>query len=176
MTTIACLKVFLVLLVTLFPTQILAQNAALAVCDHTLYRVLCIQHLKWDPASKSATTFEDVAMIMLNHATSTAKQISDQLTKRLEEATSSSGGDAIALVNCSKYYRDAIGKLADSSKALQSRRYDDLKNSMLVAMKAGDKCDQDFKEFGKTGKSPLGDQGHTYGMLCSIVLQLTIPK
>ncbi|XP_059451350.1 uncharacterized protein LOC132182177 [Corylus avellana] len=175
MNIISCSKVFLiVLLVTLFPTQILSQN--LAVCDHTEYRVLCRKTLSSDSASKSATSFDDVAMIMLKHATSTANQISDQLINLLKQARSSWGGDVVALVNCSKYYKDAIGKLEDSRKALQSKRYADVKKPILVAMTAVGKCDQDFKKFGKNSNPPLGYQGDTYIVLCRIVLQLTTRK
>ncbi|XP_059451346.1 uncharacterized protein LOC132182173 [Corylus avellana] len=173
MNTISCSKVFLVLLVTLFPTQILAQNAILAVCDKTLYKELCISTLQSDPASESATSFEDAATIILKNATSTATQISDQLTKMIQQGSSQwSGGDLTALANCKKYYQDAIGKLADSSKALASRMYNDVKKGMLSAMGAGPLCDDDFEAYGSTGTSPLGNQGDTYNSICALVYEL----
>ncbi|XP_059451348.1 uncharacterized protein LOC132182175 [Corylus avellana] len=174
MNTISRSKVFLVLLVTLFPTQILAQNAILAVCDQTLYTALCIRTLQSDSASGSATSFEDVATIILKNATSTATQISDQLTKLIQEGSSRwSGGDMVSLKHCKIYYHDAIGKLADSSKALASRKYNDVKTGMLAAMGASRSCDKDFEEYGRTGKSPLGNQGVTYNELCNIVIDLS---
>ncbi|KAE8021676.1 hypothetical protein FH972_007547 [Carpinus fangiana] len=175
MNTIFCSNVFLiVLLVALFPTQILAQN--LAFCDHTQPKKLCIDTLKSDSAGKSATTVKDVAMIMLTHATSTANKINDELTKQLKLATSASGGDVVALVYCSMYYQDAIKKLANSKNALNSMNYNAVKDSMSVAMSAVGKCDQDFKKFGKTSYPPLGYMGDTYIVLCRIVLQLITRK
>jgi pectinesterase inhibitor-like protein len=177
MNTIFCSNVFLiVLLVALFTTQIFAQN--LAFCDHTQPKKMCEDILKSDSAGKSATTIEDVAMIMLTHATSIANEISDELTNQLKLARSSWGGDVVALVYCSKYYQDAIGKLANSKKTLDSRNYNAVKNLMSVAMSAVGKCDQDFKKFGKNSNPPppLGYMGDTYIVLCRIVLQLTTRK
>ena len=175
MNTFFSSNVFLiVLLVAPFPTQILAQN--LAICSRTQFTKLCIDTLKSDSAGKSATTIDGVAMIMLNHAISTANKINDEITKLLKQATSSWGGDVVALVNCSKYYQDAIGKLANSKKALESRNYNAIKNPMSDAMSATGKCDQDFKKLGKNGNSLLGYDGDTYVLLCKIVLQLTTRK
>ena len=103
MNTIYCSEVFLiVLLVTLFPTQILAQN--LAICNHTQFAKLCIDTLKSDSEGKLATTIEGVALIMLNHATSKANEISAQLTNLLKQAQSLWAGNVVALVYCSKNY------------------------------------------------------------------------
>ncbi|XP_059451351.1 pectinesterase inhibitor 2-like [Corylus avellana] len=172
MNTISCSKVFLVLLVSLFPIQILAQNAILAVCDEVTFKVLCKDTLQLDPTSTSATSFEDVAAIILKNTTSTATQISDQFTNLLNKRVYS--GSKVALVNCIKDYQDAIRKLADTSKALQSRNYNDIKTGMIAAQDDGLSCDKDFRDFARNDQYLGANQVKTYIMLCSIVYQLTI--
>jgi pectinesterase inhibitor-like protein len=81
-------KVFLVLLVTLWPNQILAQNLISSACDHTMYKELCKKTLESDSKSRAATNFEGLAKVALKHATSTATQIHDKVTKLLEGSSS----------------------------------------------------------------------------------------
>ncbi|XP_059451349.1 uncharacterized protein LOC132182176 [Corylus avellana] len=175
MNTISCSKVFLVLLVSLFPTQILAQNAILAVCDEVTFKELCKDTLQSDPTSNSATSFEDVAAIILKNTTSTATQISDQYTNLLNQGVyRSTRGVEKAMVNCIKYYKDAIGKLADTSKALQSRNNIGVKTGLLAAKNANFFCEGDFSKFTGSDRYPGDNQGITFTMLCRIVYQLTI--
>ncbi|XP_059435574.1 21 kDa protein-like [Corylus avellana] len=176
MNTISCSKVFLVLLVTLLPNQILAdQNLISSACDHTLYKKLCRKTLESDPESSSATSFEVLSKVALKHATSTATHINSKVTKLLNE--SSSKVVKGALKDCNENYQDAIEGLTKSSNALASKRYNDVNTWVSAAMSASDSCDQGFQDGGDDksplGKSPLGHQGIAFTRLCSIVLAIT---
>ncbi|GLT54431.1 hypothetical protein SLA2020_276300 [Shorea laevis] len=81
-------NVFLVLLVTLWPSQILAQNLITSACDHTLYKELCRKTLESDPASRAATNFEGLDKVALKHATSAATQIRSKVTNLLNGSSS----------------------------------------------------------------------------------------
>jgi len=156
-------KVFLVLLVTLWPSQILAGDLISSACDHTLYKQVCRQTLQSDPESRAATSFEVLAKVALKHATSKATQIHDQVTKLLNGSSSAAEKGALT---------DSIEKLKDSGTALASKRYSDVNTWVSAAMSAGDSCDEGFKEVGE-GQSPLGSQGTSFTRLCSIVLAIT---
>ncbi|XP_062143570.1 pectinesterase inhibitor 12-like [Alnus glutinosa] len=163
-------KVFLVLLVTLWPSQILAGDLISSACDHTLYKQVCRQTLQSDPESRAATSFEVLAKVALKHATSKATQIHDQVTKLLNGSSSAAAKGA--LTDCDENYEDSIEKLKDSATALASKRYSDVNTWVSAAMSAGDSCDEGFKEVGE-GQSPLGNQGTLFTRLCSIVLAIT---
>ncbi|KAE8010260.1 hypothetical protein FH972_006645 [Carpinus fangiana] len=169
MNTISYSKVFLALLVTFLPNQILAdQNLISSACDHTQYKELCKKTLESDSESSSATSFDVLSKVALNHATSTATEIHDQVTTLLKGSSS----NKVALTDCDKNYQDAIERLAESSKALASKKYFDVYTWVSSAMSSSDTCDQGFKEVGE-GKSPLGDKVTTFTQLCSIVIDIT---
>jgi pectinesterase inhibitor-like protein len=171
MNTISCTKVFLVLLVTLLPNQILAdQNLISSACDHTLYKKLCKKTLESDSESSSATSFEVLSKVALKHATSKATHIHSKVTELLKE--SSSNEVKAALKDCNDNYQDAIERLTASSDALASKKYNDVNTWVSAAMSAGDSCDQGFKDGGDK-KSPLGHRGVAFTRLCSIVLAIT---
>ncbi|XP_062145402.1 pectinesterase inhibitor 3-like [Alnus glutinosa] len=157
-------KVFLVLLVTLWSNQILAENLISSACDHTLYKDLCTQTLQSDPESSAATSFEVLAKVALKHATSTATQITELLK--------GSSGNKGALKDCNENYQNAIEGLTKSARALASKKYNDVNAWVSAAMSAGDSCDDGFKDVGG-GKSPVGTRGTTFTGLCSIVLAIT---
>merc|ERR1712183_992670 len=101
MNTISCSKVFLVLLVTLLPNQILADEKLIAsACDKTLYKQLCTKTLQNDPEGSSATSFEVLSKVALKHASSTATQIYDEVSGLLQ----GSSGNKAALKDCKENY------------------------------------------------------------------------
>lgn len=163
-------NVFLVLLVTLWPSQILAQNLITSACDHTLYKELCRKTLESDPASRAATNFEGLDKVALKHATSAATQIRSKVTNLLNG--SSSKAVKGALKDCNENYQGAIEKLTDSSSALASKGYNDANTWVTSAMSAAESCDEGIEEAGGP-KSLLNNQGTTFSQLCSIVLAIT---
>merc|ERR1711915_338540 len=158
-------KVFLVLLVTLWPNQILAQNLISSACDHSLYKEMCIDTLHSDPESSAATSFEVLAKVALKHATSTATQI----TKLLKGSSGNKG----ALKDCNGNYQNAIERLTNSGSALASKRYSDVNAWVSAAMSAGASCDEGFKEVGGSKPPFLANQNTKFTQLCSIVLAIT---
>jgi pectinesterase inhibitor-like protein len=169
MNTISCSKVFLVLLVTLLPNQIFAdQNLISSACDHTQHKELCKKTLESDTEGSSATSFDVLSKVALNHATSTATEIHNQVTTLLK---GSSSNIKTALTDCDKNYQDAIERLGESSKALASKNYFDVYTWVSSAMTSSDTCDEGFNDVGD--KSPLGDKVTTFTQLCSIVIDIT---
>ncbi|XP_059440694.1 pectinesterase inhibitor-like [Corylus avellana] len=168
MNTISCSKVFLVLLVTLLPNQILAdQKLISSACNLTLYKQLCTQTLQNDPDGSKATSFEVLSKVALKHATSTATQIHDKVISLLKGSSSDK-----ALKDCKENYEDALDQLGRSTTALASKRYNDVNTWVSAAMSDADSCDGGFSDVG-TAKNPLGSQGTTFSNLCSIVLAIT---
>ncbi|XP_059440579.1 pectinesterase inhibitor 3-like [Corylus avellana] len=169
MNTISCSKVFLVLLVTLLPNQIFAdQNLISSACGHTLYKDLCTTTLESDPESSSATSFDVLTKVALKHATSTATEIHDQVTTLLKGSSSNKD----ALTGCNKNFQDAIERLAAASKSLASKKYFDVYTWVSSAVSSSDTCGEGFKKVGET-KSPLADQSTTFAHLGSIVIDIT---
>ncbi|XP_059450992.1 pectinesterase inhibitor 6-like [Corylus avellana] len=160
-------KVCLLMLVTLLPSQILAQNLIIKACDTTLYKELCRKTLENDPESRAATSYEVLAKVALKHATSTATQIHDQVKKLLK---SSSKPIKAALTDCNELYQDALEQLDDSSTAIITKNYD-ISTYLSAAMDDADTCDQSIEEMAP-GKTPIGNQGTTFSQLCSIVLSI----
>jgi pectinesterase inhibitor-like protein len=168
MNTISCSKIFLVLLVTLLPNQILADEKLIAsACDKTLYKQLCTKTLQNDPEGSSATSFEVLSKVALKHASSTATQIYDEVSSLLQ---GSSGNKA--LKDCKENYGDAVDQLGRSTTALASKRYNDVNTWVSAVMSDADSCDEGFKDVGNTN-NPLGSEGTTFSQLCSIVLAIT---
>merc|ERR1712183_231455 len=169
MNTISCSKIFLVLLVTLLPNQILADEKLIAsACDKTLYKQLCTKTLENDPEGSSATSFEVLSKVALKHATSTATQIHDKVISLLK----GSSGNKAALKDCKENYEGALDQLGKSTTALASKRYNDVNTWVSAVMSDADSCDEGFKDVGNTN-NPLGSEGTTFSQLCSIVLAIT---
>jgi pectinesterase inhibitor-like protein len=162
-------KVFLVLLLTLWTNQILAQNLIISTCDGTLYKDLCKNTLQSDPESRAATSVEVLAKVALKHATSTATQIHNQVKQLLKSSTKPI---KVALTDCNEVYEDALEQLDDSSTALITKSYESISTYLSAVMDDADTCDQSFEEVAP-GKSPIGTQGTTLSQLCSIVLSIT---
>ncbi|KAE8010266.1 hypothetical protein FH972_006651 [Carpinus fangiana] len=168
MNAISCSKVFLVLLVTLLPNQILADQKLIAsACDKTLYKQLCTKTLQKDPEGRKATTSEALSKVALKHATSAATQIHDQVISLLKR----SSGNKQALKDCKENYEDALYQLGRSTTALASKRYNDVNTWVSAAMSDADSCDEGFNDV--RAKNPLGSEGTTFSHLCSIVLAIT---
>jgi pectinesterase inhibitor-like protein len=160
-------KVFVLMLITLWPNQILAQNLIITACNKTLYKELCRKTLQNDPESRAATSLEVLAKVALKKATSTATQIHDQVKKLLKSA---SKPIKAALTDCNELYQDALQQLDDTSTAFITKNYD-ISTYVSAAMDDADTCDQSIEEMAP-GKSPIGSQGTTFSQLCSIVLAL----
>uniref|UniRef100_A0A2N9GTR2 Pectinesterase inhibitor domain-containing protein n=1 Tax=Fagus sylvatica TaxID=28930 RepID=A0A2N9GTR2_FAGSY len=166
-------KLFLVILLTICPHQILAKEGSdfiVQACDHTLYKALCVKTLQSDPESHAAANIHILAKVVLKHAASEANQILDQITK-LHGQTSDQVIEQ-CLSDCSENYQDAIDQVEDAQLALESNGYDDLNTWITAAMSDADSCEQGFND--QPGhKSPITDLNNTFSQLCSIVLALT---
>nr|XP_023882355.1 probable pectinesterase/pectinesterase inhibitor 61 [Quercus suber]POE73212.1 hypothetical protein CFP56_69763 [Quercus suber] len=143
-----------VLLLTVFPTQILCQTPLMEqACGYTIYKVLCLETLLSDPGSKSATTLHEIATISLTHTENKANEIDTQFID-LKNSTMP-GGLKVALSSCADYYLTVGDKLFAASFALKYKNYKGVKGWMTEATVNRQKCDQVFE--GKHFKSPLSE-------------------
>ncbi|KAK7831703.1 pectinesterase inhibitor [Quercus suber] len=143
-----------VLLLTVFPTQILCQTPFVEqICGYTIYKVLCLDTLQSDPGSKSATLVHEIATIALTHTVNKANEIHTQFIDLKNSAMP--GGLKLALSTCSDYYFTVADKLSAASFHLSYSNYNLVKARMTEATVNRQKCDQVFQIVNL--KSPLSE-------------------
>ncbi|XP_050289901.1 uncharacterized protein LOC126728069 [Quercus robur] len=141
-----------VLLLTIFPTQILCQTPLIEqACGYTIYKFLCLDTLIPDPDSKNATTLKEIAIISFIYTENKAYEIYTQF-RDLEHSAVNEGWRQ-ALSDCTHYYRTVGDILSSTYSYLKYSNYTGVKAEMSEATVNRQKCDQVFQ--GKPFKSPL---------------------
>ena len=143
-----------VLLLTVFPTQILCQTPLIEqACGYTIYKVLCLETLLSDPGSKKTTTLKEIAVISSNHTENKANEIYTQFTNLKNSAVE--GDLKQALFRCSDYYLSVGDLLFSANFSLKYGNYTRVKEDMTKATVRRQMCDEVFQ--GKPFKSPLSE-------------------
>ena len=143
-----------VLLLTVFPTQILCQTPLIEqACGYTIYKVLCLETLLSDPGSKKATTLKEIAVISSSHTENKTNEIYTQVTNLKNSAAE--GDLKQALSRCSDYYLTVGDILFSANFFLKYNNYKRVKEEMTKATVDREMCDQAFE--GKPFKSPLSE-------------------
>ncbi|RVW60386.1 hypothetical protein CK203_089882 [Vitis vinifera] len=156
--------VFFILILAFWPHQILAQEdqdlgliipnqksslgeeLIAQVCDHAIYKDLCISSLQSVPESKDADLFE-LTTIALKLAAANATEIKNM-------------------------FRNALDRIEDSLKALESKGYNDVNTWVTAAMADAESCEEGFLD--RPGhKSPLTGRSTIFNQLCSTALTIT---
>ncbi|WKA02752.1 hypothetical protein VitviT2T_020906 [Vitis vinifera] len=180
--------VFFILILAFWPHQILAQEdqdlgliipnqksslgeeLIAQVCDHAIYKDLCISSLQSVPESKDADLFE-LTTIALKLAATNATEIKKYVQKLLNKSHSDRYTHQ-CLADCSENYEDALDRIEDSLKALESKGYNDVNTWVTAAMADAESCEEGFLD--RPGhKSPLTGRSTIFNQLCSIALTIT---
>ncbi|XP_075658638.1 uncharacterized protein LOC142628418 [Castanea sativa] len=151
-----------VLLLTVFPTQILCQTPLVEqACGYTIYKVLCLETFVPDPAAKAATDLLTLAKISLKHLETKASDVDTEIIKQKNSAKDE--GLKQALSSCSDYYLTVVEKLQAAGVSLADSNYVSVKDWMSEATVNRQRCDQVFQ--GKPFKSPISESTTTLSQL-----------
>ena len=143
-----------VLLLTVFPTQILCQTALIEeACGYTIYKVLCLETLVPDSEAHSAKDLKTLAKVSLKHTEYEANFV-DSNIEGLEES-SGPGPVRHALVFCTKKYVTVIAKIQAAETSFAQGNITATKAHLTDATINRQLCDKGFE--GKRYKSPISD-------------------
>ncbi|XP_050277714.1 uncharacterized protein LOC126719173 [Quercus robur] len=143
-----------VLLLTVFPTQILCQTALIEeACGYTIYKVLCLETLVPDSEAHSAKELKTLAQVSLKH-TEYEANIVDSNIEGLKES-SGRGPVRHALVNCSNKFIVVIEKIQAAETSFSQGNVTAAKARLTEATVNRQLCDKGFE--GKRSKSPISD-------------------
>ena len=143
-----------VLLLTVFPTQILCQTPLIeSTCGSTIYKVLCLETLVPDDEARSATDVKILAKVALRHTVDEASDVDTHIVK-LKDSTKE-GPLKDALSSCSDYYLLVVEKLQAAQTSFQYSGLHVVKGWMKEATVYRQKCDQVFQ--GKPFTSPMSE-------------------
>ncbi|XP_075658641.1 pectinesterase inhibitor-like [Castanea sativa] len=160
--------VFLLLL-TVFPTQILCQSLIDQACGYTSYKSLCLSTLQSDNEAKSAKDLLTIAKVALKYTGAKAQEVNAEVKKL--QGSAKDEGLKQALTDCAENYGDAIDQIKSSTTALGSKKYNDVKTWVSAAMNDADSCEQGFQD--QSVNSPIASLSTTFTQLSSNVLAIT---
>ncbi|KAK9291596.1 hypothetical protein L1049_019545 [Liquidambar formosana] len=178
---------FFVLLLTLWPYQILATTTATTAttttkataapkssdliaktCGLTMYQDLCKASLYSIPNSNQADSRGLAGFTLklaLRNATKISKVITKLLHKRLDPVTKK------CLIDCSENYIGAIHQIKNSIAALDYKGYYDANTWVSAAMTFATSCEDGFGEQG-VPESPVKAKLTTFFQLCENALAI----
>lgn len=168
-------KLLVLLLFTLWPHGIFANDLIASACDRTTYKALCREILEPDPESHEATDVLGLVRVAIKNTGTNATQLRDYVTQVAER-----NNDDNVLVECLRdcydNYQNAADQLDNSFVPLQSKGYKHVNKMVITAKKDADSCEEGFKA--QHRKSPLIDLSTTFNRLCSNILGLMnqLPK
>ena len=143
-----------VLLLTVFPTQILCQTALIEqACGYTIYKVLCLETLVPDSVAHSARDLRTLAVVSLNHTRNYADEVDYKIDGLRDSAKE--GPMKQALINCSKRYYTVVEKLQAAVTSTAQGNTVAAKSRLTEATVNRQQCDQYFKP--RHYESPISD-------------------
>ncbi|XP_030958595.1 uncharacterized protein LOC115980496 [Quercus lobata] len=146
-------SVVFVLLLTVFPTQILCQTALIEeACGYTIYKVLCLETLVPDSEAHSAKDLKTLAKVSLKHTENQATDIDNKIIQLINSAT---GDVKPVLSNCSDKYLTVVEKIKAAETSFAYGGVGGAKTWLKDATSNRNMCDEGFK--GKPFKSPISD-------------------
>ena len=152
-----------VLLLTIFPTQILCQTPLIEqACGFTTYKILCHQTLGPDSEAHSATDLKTLAKVALKHTENQATDIDNKIIQLIKSAT---GDVKPVLNNCSDKYLIVVEKIQAAEASMGYNNVPGAKTWLKDATTNRDRCDEGFK--GKPFKSPISDMTTKLGQMQS---------
>ncbi|XP_030958598.1 pectinesterase inhibitor 3-like [Quercus lobata] len=152
-----------VLLLTVFPTQILCQTALMEqACRYTTYKLLCLETLAPDPEAQSATDLKTLVKVSLKYTENQALDIDNKILQLIKSAT---GDVKPVLNNCSDKYLIVVEKIQAAEASLGYNDVAGAKTWLKDATTNRNMCDEGFK--GKPFKSPISDMTTKLGQMQS---------
>uniref|UniRef100_A0ACD5Y228 Uncharacterized protein n=1 Tax=Avena sativa TaxID=4498 RepID=A0ACD5Y228_AVESA len=166
--------VVLVLISTVFssfPTAVVADaNFIAQVCQKAqMDGSQCVEVLSTDPRSFNATSYEDLASISLDIATSTCRDVAKGIH---DEASKHDYRSAVGeiLGKCGEYYDQAKYSLKDARESFDKRTYIKAMEEAVDAEDYADECEQAFSNANLT--SIVAAQDERMRQRCVVAVDL----
>ncbi|KAG6525157.1 uncharacterized protein LOC122048514 [Zingiber officinale] len=139
-------------------------------CAHTLFPKLCVDHLSLMPESHSADAHH-IAELAIRAAASTASSTSTYIDNTLEAAVNDSTWQQ-CLNDCAESYIDAVEQLDDSTGAMESNKYPDVKRFVAAAVADVETCEEGCKHALFPEKTKVAEMNEVVKNLCAVVQAL----
>ncbi|XP_074590670.1 putative invertase inhibitor [Curcuma longa] len=139
-------------------------------CAHTPFPNLCVTHLSLMPESHTADA-HNFAELAIRAAASTASKTSAFIDNTLEAAVNDSTWQQ-CLNDCAESYIDAVEQLDDSTGAMESNKYPDVKRFVAAAVTDVETCQEGCKAAVFPEKTKVAEMNEEVKNLCAVVLDL----